>query len=171
VTLPASVTRLIFLLLFRFVPLLITTATAIRLLPGGSAPVETPGLSWLAMPIELAVMESPLRGWPRVERETVRELPPSSIVAAPTPAPVDPEPEEFAIEVHGQVGHGDAVVYCFFDTNENVWFRMGPGDSDPGRKLSLEPVPGKDGLQLVDQANGRRYRVDPGQRKPEPMYE
>lgn len=165
---PVPLVRLTHLLLFWLVPLLIPAFIGLRLWRAHPVPVESAGIAWLALPIELATAGNPLQGWSRFDPPVPAPAAPvADIKDAPAPAAMVVVPAAFPIEIHGQVGHGGAAVYCFFDTDQNSWFRMAPGDTDARRRLSLEPASAGDGLQLVDLSSGRRYRVQPGRRQPE----
>jgi hypothetical protein len=171
VIIPSALPRLFQLILFWALPLVIPAVCAIRFLMDTPAAPVAAGWSWLALPIELALAENPLQGWPIYSLE---EQPVAPLLGAAAPLEIayaSPAAASLPIEVHGHVGQGSTAVYCFFDTNTNKWFRMSPGDVDAVRRLALRTDPDEGIPHLVELSSGKRYRIRPGKRKPLPVTE
>jgi hypothetical protein len=168
---PAALLRFLSWCLVWLIPLLVPAAYAMRLLMNGPAPSQDAGWSCLALPADFVASGNPLKGWKQLQQWDVAPPPPQ---IEEDPEALQPEPERAApplpFELHGQVGHGDSILYCFFDTNNKTWFRLSPGGVEPSRGLALKATP-EDELRLVDLSDGRRYAIVPGRKRPELINE
>jgi hypothetical protein len=142
-----------------------------RLRPDDPSPVPDdpePGYRWLALPAIGLGKPAWIGGWKNLSVAKSDDNP------EPVPAPVAPveiETEKtapegeppFRIRLVGQVLDGTRVLYCFFDTEDQRWFRMAGGGVDPEAGIRLETTPGDNQPLVTDLADGRRYILSPGE--------
>jgi hypothetical protein len=127
---------------------------------------RAPGIAWLSLPVELVHPDNTMQGWARLA-----SLRPASAMADKDPEPpawIDPplpafaEPPPFRIQVHGHVGEGDSILYCFFDTLQRRWFRLAAGEEDPGAGIALTRPSGDAAPRIIDLTDGRLYSLTSG---------
>jgi hypothetical protein len=127
-----------------------------------------PGYTWLALP----AVEDGEPGWVGeweqlsvAKDNDILERDPRPAVpdepARPEAGPVVKRP--FRIRLAGQVRDGTRVLYCFFDTEDQRWFRMAGGGVDPEAGIRLEVAPGSGQPLVTDLADGARYVLMPGE--------
>lgn len=157
--------RVIGLSLFWIVPMVVPAAFAIRQFFRSPSPERSPGIVCLALPSGLGHSRDPLADWELLEAKHMDTGP---VICVQELAEFDPEPvrdSPINVELHGQAGQGDSVVYCFFDTETKRWFRLSPGGVDTARKLALKTTANNE-LHLVDLSDGTRYAFLPGRKRP-----
>jgi hypothetical protein len=167
---PRAVSEAALLWAFRLVPVMLLLWYG-QLRPGNPQPVpgdNERGYAWLALPAGDPRNNPWLGEW---ETLSVVEIHGDPGPVAPPPVPAErpgavgsaDETRPFRIRLGGQVREGERVLYCFFDTDDQRWFRMAGDGVDTDAAIRLEVNAG-DGKPLVtDLLDGSRYLLLAGE--------
>jgi len=126
---------------------------------------ENTPVSWLSMPAGLGRTVQPLNYWSMYARYEWDHKEASDVEPATHPeetavhGPLPSMDPPGRIQIYGLVSEGDRPVYCFYDSNQEHWFRLAVGELDTVSGFHLVENSINAEIHLMEVESGKRFLI------------